>query len=138
MLATILILDICLSFIQFNKVMKRETLLTLIAVTLAALATAETAPVYTAAEAAKHVGETATVMDRIDGVYQSDEGNIFLAMGGAYPNQAFTAFIPSTSASKFSDPEQCQGRELAISGRIILYRESPEIIVTSASQMSAH
>lgn len=118
--------------------MKRETLLTLIAVTLAALATAETAPVYTAAEAAKHVGETATVMDKIDGVHQSAEGDIFLTIGGAYPNQAFTAFIPSTSASKFSHPEQYQGRTLAISGQIILYRESPEIIVTSASQIGAH
>jgi hypothetical protein len=118
--------------------MKRETLLTLIAVALAALATAETAPVYTAAEAARHVGETATVLDKIDGVYQSGEGNIFLTMGGEYPNQAFTAFIPSTSSSKFSHPEQYQGRKLAISGKIILYRESPEIIVTSASQISAH
>ena len=137
MLPTILILDICLSFIQFNEVMKRETLLTLIAVTLAAFATAETAPVYVAAEAAKHVGETVTVMDRIDGVYQSGEGNIFLTMGGAYPNQVFAAFIPSTSASKFLNPQQYEGRTVSVSGKITLYQGKPEIIVTSPSQIVA-
>ena len=35
-----------------------------------------------AAEAAKHVGEIATVTDRVDGVHQSSKGNIFLNMGG--------------------------------------------------------
>ena len=39
-------------------------------------------PVYTARQAARHVGETATIMDKVDGVHQSGKGNIFLNMGG--------------------------------------------------------
>ena len=49
--------------------MKTKTLLVLFT-TAAALAIAQT-PVYTAAEAAKHVGEIATITDKVDGVHQS-------------------------------------------------------------------
>jgi DNA/RNA endonuclease YhcR with UshA esterase domain len=116
--------------------MKRKTLLTLLAVISAASIIAQTAS-YTATEAAKHVGETATVTDRVDGVHQSGKGNIFLNMGGKYPNQAFTAFIPASSAAQFSQPQQYEGRTVAVSGKITLYRGKPEIIVTSPSQISA-
>jgi len=93
-------------------------------------------PVYTARQAARHVGETATIMDKVDGVHQSGKGNIFLNMGGTYPNQAFTASITARSASKFRNPQQYEGRIVAVSGKITLYRGKPEIIVTSLSQIS--
>jgi hypothetical protein len=90
---------------------------------------------YTAAEVAKHVGETATVTDKVDGVHQSGKGNIFLNMGGKYPNQAFTAFIPSASAAQFSQPQQYEGRMVAVSGKLPCIGGKPEIIVTSPSQI---
>ena len=89
-----------------------------------------------AVEAAKHVGETATVTGRVDGVHQSSKGNIFLNMGGKYPNQAFTAFIPSASAAQFSNAQQYEGRTVSVSGKIALYKGKPEIIVNSPSQIS--
>jgi DNA/RNA endonuclease YhcR with UshA esterase domain len=116
--------------------MKMKTFLTLFAVMCAALISAQTSN-YTAADAAKHVGETATVTDRVDGVHQSGKGNIFLNMGGKYPNQAFTAFIPSGSAGQFSNPQQYEGKTVSVSGKITLYRGKPEIVVTSSSQISA-
>src|SRR5690242_9162237 len=69
--------------------MKRKALRTLFAMMCAGSVIAQ-APNYTAAEAAKHIGETATVTDKVDSVHQSGKGNIFLNMGGKYPNQAFT------------------------------------------------
>lgn len=134
--AATFILDFQRWFIQSDTVMKTKTLLTLFAVICAASITAQTSN-YTAAEAAKHVGETATVTDRVDGVHQSGKGNIFLNMGGKYPNQAFTAFIPSSSAGQFSQPQQYEGQMVAVSGKITLYRGKPEIIVNSPSQISA-
>ncbi len=92
---------------------------------------------YTATEAAKHIGETATVTDKVDGVHQSGKGNIFLNMGGKYPNQAFTAFIPAKSAGQFSDYQKYDGQTVAVSGKITLYQGKPEIVVTSSSQISA-
>ena len=90
---------------------------------------------YTAAEAKQHIGENATVTDKVDGVHQSGKGNIFLNMGGKYPNQLFTAFIPAASAAQFSGVQQYQGRTVAVFGKIALYRGKPEIIVTSPSQI---
>ena len=114
--------------------MKTKTLLTLFAVICAASISAQT-PNYTAADAAKHVGEIATVTDRVEGVHQSGKGNIFLNMGGKYPNQAFTAFVPSSSAAQFSNPQQYDGKTVAVSGKITLYRGKPEIIVANVSQI---
>jgi DNA/RNA endonuclease YhcR with UshA esterase domain len=56
-------------------------------------------------------------------------------MGGKYPNQAFTAFIPSERAAQFPNPQQYEGRTMAVSGKITLYKGKAEIIVTSPSQI---
>jgi hypothetical protein len=117
--------------------MKRKTLLTLFAGACTVSIIAQTPPDYSAAEAGKHVGETATVTDRVDGVHQSGKGNIFLNMGGKYPNQAFTAYVPSASAAQFPQPQQYEGRTVAVSGKITLYKGKPEIIVNSPSQISS-
>jgi DNA/RNA endonuclease YhcR with UshA esterase domain len=116
--------------------MKRQTLFTLSALICAASIFAQSSN-YTAVEAAKHVGETATITGMVDGAHQSGKGNIFLNMGGKYPNQAFTAFIPSSSAAQFPNPQQYEGRTLAVSGKITLYKGKPEIIVNAPSQISA-
>lgn len=115
--------------------MKRKTLLTLFALMCAASVIAQ-ASNYTPQEAPKHVGETATITGTVDGVHQSGKGNIFLNMGGKYPNQAFTAFIPSASAAQFPNPQHYEGRTVAVSGKITLYKGKPEIIVNSPSQIS--
>ena len=117
--------------------MKMKTLLALFVATLAALAVAQAPATYTPAEAAKHVGETATVTGTVDSFHQSGKGNMFLNMGGKYPNQAFTAFIPSASAAQFANAQQYEGRIISVSGKIDLYKGKPEIIVTSPSQISA-
>src|SRR6266853_2423069 len=117
--------------------MKTKTLVASLLGAVAALAIAQAPATYTAAEVAKHDGETATITDRVDGVHQSGKGNIFLNMGGKYPNQAFTAFIPSASAAQFSNAQQYEGRTVSVSGKIALYKGKPEMIVNSPSQISA-
>jgi len=129
-------------FIQSEEVMKTKTVFILIAVTLAGSVIAQKSlvsfPVYTALEAQEHVGETATITGRVDGVHRSGKGNILLNMGGTYPNQAFTAFIPGKSARQFSDYQKYDGKTVAVSGKITLYRGKPQIVVTSQSQVSMH
>jgi DNA/RNA endonuclease YhcR with UshA esterase domain len=115
--------------------MKIKTVIALSVVIFAASIIAQSSN-YTAVEAAKHVGETATITGTVDGVHQSGKGNTFLNMGGKYPNQAFTAFIPSSSAGQFSNPQQYEGRTVSVSGKIALYKGKPEIIVNSPSQIS--
>jgi len=115
--------------------MKTKTLLAIFAVICAASITAQT-PNYTVADAAKHVGEIATVTGKVDSFRQLAKGHIFLNMGGAYPNQAFTAFIPAGSASQFPNAQQYDGKTVAVTGKIQLYKGKPEIIVNSPSQIT--
>ena len=49
----------------------------------------------------------------------------------------FTAFIPSGSAAQFANAQQCEGKTVSVSGKIQLYKEKPEIIVNSPTQISA-
>lgn len=114
--------------------MKTKALLTLFWVVCAASIIAQI-PTYSAAEAAKHVGEIATVTDKVNSVHQSGKGNIFLIMGSKDPNQAFTVVIPPARASEFSNPEQFEGKKVAVSGKITLYHGKPEIIVENVSQI---
>ena len=96
--------------------MKPKIFLALLVAAVAALAMAQT-PIYTAAEAAKHVGEIATITDKVNSVHQSEKGNIFLNMGGQNPNQILTAFIPSNIAADFPNPQQYDGKTVAEIGR---------------------
>jgi DNA/RNA endonuclease YhcR with UshA esterase domain len=48
----------------------------------------------------------------------------------------FIAFIPSASSAQFPHLQQYEGRTVAVSGKIALYKGEPEIIVNSPSQIS--
>ena len=110
-------------------------LLAFFAVLSLATALAET-PDYTAAEAAKHIGETATVTDKVEGAYQAKGGNIFLNMGGTHPNAPFTAFIPSTSAEKFPDFKKMEGATITVTGKITAHNDKAEIVVRGPDQLT--
>ena len=120
-----------------KKVPLRAAAALLVVITLVpstALAQTTGLPTYTATEAAKHVGELATVADKVVAVYQSRNGEIFLDMGGKYPNQTFTVAIPANSAWKFSDYHKYYGQMVAVFGKITLYMGKPEITVTTRTQ----
>ena len=116
--------------------MKVKTLLMLLVVACAASIIAQALPTYTAQEASKHVGETAVITGKVEDVYLSGKENMILTMAGTYPNQAFTVFIPATTAVKFPHAQQYEGKTMAVSGKISLYHGKPEIIVMSPNQLA--
>ena len=107
----------------------------LVLLTVAALALGQDPKTYSASEASKHVGETATVTDRVAGVFESQKGNIFLNFGARYPNQLFTAFIPKDSADQFPNAKELDGRTVSIMGKIVLYKGKPEIVLDHPSML---
>ena len=117
--------------------MKTKIFLALLLAGVTALLVAQGRVACTAAEAGKHVGEIATITDKVEGVHQSGRGNIFLNLGGKNPNQMVTAFIPAASAGDFSNPQQYDGKIVAVSGKITLSQGKPEIVVTNVSQIIA-
>jgi DNA/RNA endonuclease YhcR with UshA esterase domain len=91
---------------------------------------------YTAVEASRHIGEKAIVTGRVDSLHQSVEGNISLNIEGKYPDQIFIAFIPAAAAAEFSDVGQYGNKTVAVSGKIELYRGTPQIVLSLPSQIT--
>ncbi len=116
--------------------MKNKTLLIGLLALGISSAVGDTVPDYTAVEAAKHIGETATVTDKVDGAHQAKGGSIFLNMGGAHPNEAFSIFIPSAQAEKFPKFKEYEGAKVSVSGKIVAHAEKPQIVVNSPDQIT--
>jgi DNA/RNA endonuclease YhcR with UshA esterase domain len=56
-------------------------------------------------------------------------------MGGAHPNEAFTAFIASPDAEKFQNFKDYKGATITVSGKIEDHNGKPQIAVTAPSQI---
>ena len=115
--------------------MKTGKLFATLSVLLITLAVAETTE-YSAVEAAKHIGETATVTDKVERANQAKRGNIFLNMGGKHPNETFTIFIPADAAPKFADFKKYEGAIVSVTGKITAHGEKPELTVNSPEEIT--
>jgi hypothetical protein len=86
-------------------------------------------------EASNYHGQLVTVKGVIEADTTSGRGNRFLNMGGTYPNQAFTGWIPSKNAGAFSVLPNVTGKTCGITGQVQPYKGKPEIILNSPSQV---
>jgi len=87
-------------------------------------------------DAHKHVGQTVTVEGMVERVHVSARSNTtFLDMGGRYPDNAFAAVIFAKDAAIFPDAAALDGRTVAVTGPVTLYRGKPEIILKTADQL---
>ncbi|MFB9843648.1 hypothetical protein [Mucilaginibacter ginsenosidivorans] len=91
-----------------------------------------------AKDAAKHIGETVTITDKIYGTKLFENTNMtLLDMGGSHPNQYLTIVINGADRPKFKDkPEDYyKGANVSVTGKIIDYKGKPEIIVTDPADL---
>jgi DNA/RNA endonuclease YhcR with UshA esterase domain len=120
--------------------MKRPSLLALgslgLGLALAPLASAAESAEYSGSDAAKHVGETVTVTDKVEDVYQAKGGNIFLNLGAKHPNETFTIFVPASSAGDFKDVKSYDGKMVSVTGKVTEHNGKPEIAVKSPSDIT--
>lgn len=98
-------------------------------------ATATQAETISPQEAPQYVGYSVTVEGLVRQVSTSRGGTTFINFGGRFPNHIFYAVIFKNSAGKFSSVRALEGRQVAISGKIKLYKGKPQIILTSPSQI---
>jgi hypothetical protein len=106
------------------------------ALSLVAAAYAADSAGFSGLEAAKHIGETATVTDKVESAYQAKGGNIFLNMGGRHPDETFTVFVPASSASEFKDIKIYDGKTISVTGKIEDHKGKPQISVKSPSEIT--
>lgn len=100
--------------------------------------TAETLPLQrdavAAADAAAHVGETATVEGMVNEVHVSPRAT-FLNLGGRYPSEVFAGVIFSDDTEAFPNVQAYAGKTVDITGTVQMYDGRPEIILRSPSQI---
>ncbi len=88
----------------------------------------------------QHIGDSVTVCTRIYGGIFLDRSKgtpTLLNAGGAYPNAPLTIVIWADAREKFIAPPEVfyKDKEVCITGKIILYKEKPEIIVYEEKQL---
>lgn len=111
-----------------------------VALTIVAVVTVEAHQQRLAtADAAKHVGESATVCGRVVSTRFLESSNgqpTFLNFDKPYPNTPFTVVIFGKDRGKFSAPEQTyKDKAVCVTGKIRDYRGKPEIEVTDPGQL---
>jgi DNA/RNA endonuclease YhcR with UshA esterase domain len=93
-----------------------------------------------AADAASHVGETATVCGVVASAKfaaNSRAQTTFLDLDQPYPNAPFTAVIFGSDRPNFGTPEtSLRGKRVCVTGQIRDYRGKPEIILNDPSQLA--
>jgi len=90
-------------------------------------------------DAKNHVGDSVRICTKIYGgkYLENIKGTpTFLNAGGYYPNAPLTIVIWADAGKEFNTPEEFyKGKEVCITGKIELYKDKPQIVVTSNSQI---
>ena len=99
------------------------------------------AQTFSAEQAAKKVGDSIKVCDKIYGgrFFETSIGSpTLLNMGAAYPASPITIMIPGKVRIKMggAPEQQLKDKNVCVVGRVILFKEKPEIIVYEISQIS--
>jgi hypothetical protein len=92
-----------------------------------------------AEDAAEHAGDFATVEGFVRNVHTARSGSAtFIDLDGVYPDSPFSAVIFAGDFEDVGDVHNLVGRTVAITGEIRMYRNRPEIVVSSRNQIVAH
>ncbi len=111
-----------------------KKILLLIFITLSQLFAAN----YTAKEAWDHVGEDAVVCGKVVSVYYSKRSKgkpTFLNLDKAYPDSLFTVVIWGDNRANFKNIRSYKDKKLCFKGTIESYKERPEMVIESPSQV---
>jgi len=87
-------------------------------------------------DAKNHIGNTASVSGTIQSVYISSSGQVFFDYCKNYKNCPFSAVVFADDAKNFTDISQYQGETITVTGPITSYNGTPEIVISSPSQIS--
>lgn len=91
-----------------------------------------------AKDAAKHIGESVTIKDKVyGGKFLAGPNLTLLDMGGAHPNELLTLLIKGDDRKKFPTPpeDMFKGKAVIVTGTVIDYKGKPEIIISEPTQI---
>jgi len=100
---------------------------------------ADALPTLSAAEAADHIGSTATVCGTVASAKFAERSNAqptYLNLDRPYPDQLLTVVIWGTDREGFGRPETLyDGKRICVTGKVELFRGRPQIIARDPSQI---
>jgi len=114
--------------------------LIIMAALLISAATATSQQLIKIEELKQHIGDSVTICTKIYGGIFLDRSNgtpTLLNAGADYPNSPLTIFIGPDARKTFNlAPEQFfKGKDVCVTGKIMLYKEKPEIVVYDVMQL---
>ncbi|HEY8782953.1 MAG TPA: hypothetical protein VIM16_15110 [Mucilaginibacter sp.] len=115
-----------------------KKLLILTACTLLFACKAPAQPTVAVKNAAKHIGETVKVCDKVfSGKLETASQNTLLVMGSDDPNKALTVMIPAADRAKFKGKPEVdyRGKDVTVTGKLVAYKGRPEIVITDPKQL---
>ena len=91
-------------------------------------------------EAQGYVGKVKTVCGKVASTHYANKSKgrpTFINLSKPYPSQVFTVVIWGSDRSKFEEPPDFlyQDKEVCVTGKIAVFRGTPEIIVKDPSQI---
>jgi len=92
------------------------------------------APTIGVAQAVDFIGKQVTVTGVVAQV-SVRPGLTFLNFGKPYPNNVFTAIVRDRNTNQFDDLSELKGKTVSVKGKVIEYRDKPEIELTAKSQL---
>jgi S1/P1 Nuclease len=92
---------------------------------------AQTPTIIDARDAAKHYDEMVTVTSRVYG-FKEFPNMTLVNLGGEYPDQLVTVVLKGGAKSM---AESLSGKTITVTGRLVQYKDKPEIVVIDASQI---
>lgn len=87
------------------------------------------------AEAKNYVGEKVTVKGKVFRVHETKKGDVFIDVGGKYPDAPFTA-VCFQEAIPTEQLKALEGKTVSLTGKIKEYKGRVEIILDGADQIS--
>ena len=92
--------------------------------------------VYDYTAVAEHVGEYASVRGILIKIYTSKSGTVFLDFCANYKNCPFSGVIFADDVKKFDNLSRYVGTNVTLTGKISLYQNKAEILLSDPKQIS--
>jgi hypothetical protein len=93
-------------------------------------------PTISACDAWKYVGQNVTVEGVVTVVSTTKKGVTLIYLGGHYPNQCLTAWVPPGTDLARDNLKSLRGKKIKVRGTILLSLRKPDIKVVSRDQIT--
>jgi len=86
-----------------------------------------------------YVGKTITVCSKVQGTFvtKGEKKTTYINFGKPYPNTTFTAVIFASDSANFKyiPSEYLKEKTVCITGKVVLYKDKPQMIVKKEEQI---